>query len=445
MTGHGGWPLNAFLTPDGVPFYAGTYFPPRAAPRACRAGARCSTASPTRGTSSATRSSSRLAADRRRACSATAALRARPTPSSTRAALDGAVDGAASAATTPRTAAGAARRSSRPPRRSSSCCGAASAQMALHTLRRMAGGGIYDQIGGGFARYSVDARWIVPHFEKMLYDNALLARAYLHAFQVSGEPLLRARLRARRSTGRCASCAQPEGGFASALDADSEGVEGKFYVWRLDEVRAALDPELADTAIAHFGMTEEGNFEGANIPVRATPDPERLDEIKATLLAAREQRVRPGLDDKRLTRLERADDLGARRRRRARSASRATATPRSPPPSSSCATCATPTAGCCAPTTSGRAQPERLPRGPRVPARGAADAVRGDVRPALVRRGARARRRDPRPLRRPRARRLLLHGRRPRGADRPPQGPRGHADPVAAARPPRSGCCGSRG
>jgi uncharacterized protein len=133
----------------------------------------------------------------------------------------------------------------------------------------------------------------------MLYDNALLARAYLHAFQVSGEPFFE---RVARETLDWAlrELRQDEGGFASALDADSEGVEGKFYVWTLDEVRAALEPALAETAIEHFGMSEQGNFDGVNIPVRATPDPERLDEIKAGLLAARERRVRPGLDDKRL-------------------------------------------------------------------------------------------------------------------------------------------------
>jgi uncharacterized protein len=157
---------------------------------------------------------------------------------------------------------------------------------------------MYDQVGGGFARYSVDARWVVPHFEKMLYDNALLARAYLHGWQVSDEPFFR-RVCEETLGFLVRELRQEEGGFASALDADSEGVEGKYYVWTLDEVRSSLG-DLADTAIEHFGMTAAGNFEGANIPVRATPDPEALPEIKCRLYGAREQRVRPGLDDKRL-------------------------------------------------------------------------------------------------------------------------------------------------
>jgi uncharacterized protein len=133
----------------------------------------------------------------------------------------------------------------------------------------------------------------------MLYDNALLARAYLHAFQVSGEPLFR-RVCEETLDWAMRELRQDEGGFASSLDADSEGVEGKFYVWTPDEIRAALG-ELADAAIEHFGVTARGNFEGKSILVRATADPERLDEIKAGLLAARERRVRPALDDKRLT------------------------------------------------------------------------------------------------------------------------------------------------
>jgi uncharacterized protein YyaL (SSP411 family) len=171
--------------------------------------------------------------------------------------------------------------------------------MPLQTLRRMASGGIYDQIGGGFARYSVDARWVVPHFEKMLYDNALLARAYLHAYQVSGEPLFR-RVCEETLDWAMRELRQDEGGFASSLDADSEGVEGRFYVWTPDQIPEALG-ELADVAIRAFGVTDGGNFEGSNILVRATADPPELPEIKRALLAARAARVRPALDDKRLT------------------------------------------------------------------------------------------------------------------------------------------------
>ncbi len=158
----------------------------------------------------------------------------------------------------------------------------------------MASGGIYDQIGGGFARYSVDARWLVPHFEKMLYDNALLARAYLHAWQITDDPLFR-RVCEETLDWAIRELRQDEGGFASSLDADSEGVEGKFYVWTVDQVRAALRPDLADAAIAHYGVTEEGNFEGAHDPRRARPATRpQLASIKAGLLAARSARVRPG-------------------------------------------------------------------------------------------------------------------------------------------------------
>jgi hypothetical protein len=159
---------------------------------------------------------------------------------------------------------------------------------------------MYDQVGGGFARYSVDARWLVPHFEKMLYDNALLARAYLHAFLLTGEPLFR-RVTEETLDWAMRELRQDEGGFASSLDADSEGVEGRFYVWTPAQLREVLGGELGEAAIAHFGVSEAGNFEGASILVRATSDPPRLAEIKAALLAARERRVRPALDDKRLT------------------------------------------------------------------------------------------------------------------------------------------------
>src|ERR687896_708623 len=176
-----------------------------------------------------------------------------------------------------------------------------SLEMTSHTLRAMATGGMYDQVGGGFSRYSVDPYWLVPHFEKMLYDNALLARAYLHGWQVTGDELFRTvavetldwALREMRAA---------EGGFYSALDADSEGEEGKFYVWTVDELRAALEGEPdADEAIAWFGATDRGNFEGRNIPVRGPGVPDRLGEWRRRLYEVRAERVWPGLDDKRLT------------------------------------------------------------------------------------------------------------------------------------------------
>ncbi len=169
-------------------------------------------------------------------------------------------------------------------------------EMSLGTLRAMAQGGIYDQVGGGFSRYSVDATWTVPHFEKMLYDNALLARAYLHGWQVSGDPLLR-RVCEETLDWALAEMRGPEGGFCSALDADSEGVEGKFYVWTLDQLRAGLG-QLFDDAMAYFRPRE---FEHAYILEARGPEPATRAEIRARLYELRAQRVRPGLDDKRLT------------------------------------------------------------------------------------------------------------------------------------------------
>ncbi len=295
MTGHGGWPLNAFLTPDGVPFYAGTYFPPE--PRQQMPSWRNVLEGVARGWDEQRDDiidGSQRIVDR---LNATAAMEA---PAGE---LDPEVIEAALTATRRRYDADNGGWGGAPKFPSASVVEfllrRGEREMALHTLRRMAGGGMYDQVGGGFARYSVDAQWLVPHFEKMLYDNALLARAYLHGFQVSGEPFFE---RVCRETLDWAlrDLRQEEGGFASALDADSEGVEGKFYVWTLDEVRDVLGPD-ADTAIAYFGMTEAGNFEGANIPVRATADPENIAALKERLRVAREQRVWPALDDKRLT------------------------------------------------------------------------------------------------------------------------------------------------
>ncbi|MGZ3567652.1 MAG: thioredoxin domain-containing protein [Thermodesulfobacteriota bacterium] len=183
------------------------------------------------------------------------------------------------------------------------------------TLEKMAHGGIYDQLGGGFHRYSVDERWLIPHFEKMLYDNALLSRTYFEAFQATkkqrylrvGEEILNYVIREMRS---------PQGGFYSTQDADSEGVEGKFYVWTRDEIKNALGKEMGTAFCAYYGVTQHGNFEKEasvlsivntlenvsqlyGIPV---PDLERvLEEGRRRLFAEREKRTRPGRDEKILT------------------------------------------------------------------------------------------------------------------------------------------------
>ena len=192
--------------------------------------------------------------------------------------------------------------------------------LATFTLRQMANGGIYDQIGGGFARYSVDAHWLVPHFEKMLYDNAQLSRLYLHAWQITGDGCFKSIAEdiydyiLREMTA-------PTGGFYSATDADSEGEEGKFFVWTIEEAAEALapisaeQPRALEIAIETYGLTPQGNFEGSNILHLPRPLDETaidlgmsLDELSAALAvikrrmyAVREERVPPSLDDKILT------------------------------------------------------------------------------------------------------------------------------------------------
>jgi uncharacterized protein YyaL (SSP411 family) len=184
---------------------------------------------------------------------------------------------------------------------------------ALHALQAMARGGMYDIVGGGFSRYSTDNQWSVPHFEKMLYDNAQLIRAYLHAWQVTGEPFYQ---QVAEETLKFVSreMLSPEGGFYSSLDADSEGEEGKFYVWKLDEIRLTLGEEsnFFETA---YGITSMGNWEGKTILQRAVDDAtlanrfhltskqviDKLSGCHSRMLTARTHRVRPGTDDKVLT------------------------------------------------------------------------------------------------------------------------------------------------
>ncbi|HEX4763904.1 MAG TPA: thioredoxin domain-containing protein [Usitatibacter sp.] len=176
---------------------------------------------------------------------------------------------------------------------------------AVLTLRKMAEGGIYDQLGGGFARYSVDAVWAIPHFEKMLYDNAWLLRLYADAWAITRDPLFE-RICSETAAWIMREMQSPEGGYYSALDADSEGEEGKFYVWSVDEVRALLTPEEFALASPAFGLDQPPNFENHawNLVVARPIDESRralLDSARAKLLAARGKRVRPGLDDKILT------------------------------------------------------------------------------------------------------------------------------------------------
>jgi uncharacterized protein YyaL (SSP411 family) len=174
-----------------------------------------------------------------------------------------------------------------------------------HSLERMSEGGIYDHLGGGYSRYSVDDKWLVPHFEKMLYDNAQLLELLALAYQRGGNPLFAARARETVAWLK-REMTTPEGAFSASLDADSEGEEGKFYVWSKNEIIELLGPEAAAFFAHHYDVTDDGNFEGHNIlnrsqnVARSAADEARLAALRAILLDARAGRVRPGLDDKAL-------------------------------------------------------------------------------------------------------------------------------------------------
>ena len=300
MTGHGGWPMTMFLTPAGEPFWGGTYFPPDermgmpSFRRVLMAVADAYAARPDQIEKS-------VAA--MRDLYETSA-RAVPAGTLTAVTLKRAVDGAAQ--TFDAEHGGFGRAPKFPPTmlleflltQWARTGDEHARDMARDTFVRMANGGIHDQIGGGFHRYAVDSIWLVPHFEKMLYDNALLARFGAHLWQVTGEADVRAttegilRWLSREMT-------SPEGGFYSSLDADSEGHEGLFYTW----TAAELDELLGDDAPAvraYFGATAEGNFEGRNIPFVAmgVERSEAVDRAIPILYAARAKRIWPALDDK---------------------------------------------------------------------------------------------------------------------------------------------------
>jgi uncharacterized protein len=312
MTGHGGWPLNVFLTPEQVPFYGGTYFPPE--PRHGMPAWRAvleAVAEAWRDKHEEIRAQGGQMAQRLGQSSLLRPSGAELGPEALgdavrnlRQSFDPRNGGFGGAPKFPPSSvllflwAQAARGGS---------WAAQAGDMAAATLRAMAAGGMYDQVGGGFARYAVDATWTVPHFEKMLYDNALLARGYLHGWLMTGDPAFR-RVCEETLTFMARDLRGPEGGFLSALDADSEGVEGKFYVWTVAELRAVLGDD-ADAAIAWFGATEQGNFvdphhpaPGWNVLEGRGPEPpaDQRERIRARLLEVRSGRVWPGLDDKRL-------------------------------------------------------------------------------------------------------------------------------------------------
>ena len=319
MTGRGGWPLTAFLTPEGRPFYGGTYFPPRDGMRGRRKGlmtvmrtiqtnyaddptrtvaesrslveslARELDPPPAVGAPSADELRRALATYRRRFDTKHGGVRSRTKfPSSL---------------PIPLLLRAHRRTGQKQP-----------LEMARKTLDSMRKGGLYDHIGGGFHRYTVDSAWTVPHFEKMLYDNALLSLTYTSAYQVTGDPLYAEVVRDTLDY-LSREMSSPEGMFYAATDADSEGEEGKFFVWTPGEVGAAVGDELAPLALAAYGVTNKGNFEGgrtvlrrdapeAQLAARFGLEPEevrgKLREIRRLLRAARAKRIPPDTDRKQI-------------------------------------------------------------------------------------------------------------------------------------------------
>jgi uncharacterized protein YyaL (SSP411 family) len=317
ITGSGGWPLTVFLTPQMKPFYGGTYFPPedrQGLPGFTRVMQTVSQAYRTRKGEVESAAAQIIAylnrsVEKNREIEPLADKMPGIAYTAIRASFDAQNGGFGSAPKFPQ------------PMLLEfllrQCCRTGDPLCILmveHTLSRMAKGGIYDQIGGGFHRYSVDARWLVPHFEKMLYDNALLSRIYLHAYQATDKQIYR-RIVEETLDYVLREMTNKDGGFYSSQDADSEGVEGKFYIWTPDEIREALDKDESELVTRYFGLTGEGNFEGSNILSQVVETKTLASELgiapkelearvaraKARLLKRRAHRVSPLRDEKILT------------------------------------------------------------------------------------------------------------------------------------------------
>jgi uncharacterized protein YyaL (SSP411 family) len=315
MTGSGGWPMSVFLTPDLRPFYAGTYFPPvRRHNMPAFRDVLLSLARAWREEQEEVDRVGTQVLDYLKPLAQAEGPEKTFTSETLEAATQSILDsydwsnggwGQAPKFPQPMTIEFLLRRSVDNPSRKEEIL-----KLVVHVLNAMARGGMYDVVGGGFARYSVDNTWRVPHFEKMLYDNAQLALAYLHAYLVTGEARFR-QFSEETLSFVLREMTNSEGGFYSSLDADSEGEEGKFYVWTQDELQQALGPYF-EFFKAAYGITPQGNWEGKTVLQRALDDsslaarfkldPEeirpKLAELHGKLLEVRSQRVRPGTDDK---------------------------------------------------------------------------------------------------------------------------------------------------
>jgi len=301
LTGHGGWPMTVFLTPDGAPFYGGTYFPPvdrHGLPGFPRLLAAIADAWETR-RGEVVESSRKIS----EALGQSERLRA-ATELLTPAILGEAFQFISAQFDDADGGLGGAPKFPQPMiwefvlRYWKRTQNARARQMVHTTLAMMARGGMYDQVGGGFHRYSVDAHWLVPHFEKMLYDNGQLASLYLHGWLAFGDPECR-RVCEETLDYILREMTDPAGGFYSSQDADSEGHEGKFFVWTPNELRGVLGDADAEFAGRYWGVDHGPNFEGKSILYAAgESEAERIAAIKAKLYAARERRIHPGRDDK---------------------------------------------------------------------------------------------------------------------------------------------------